>query len=67
MTIQQALDFLRSYSLLDATDLVQDELREALSVLANSKIDDVCGNLARALRTALSFVQTIPAPAGRDH
>ena len=52
MTIQQALDFLRSYSLLDATDLVQDELREALSVLANSKIDDVCGNIARALKTA---------------
>ena len=52
MTIQQPMDLLRSYSLLDDTDLVQDDLREALSVLVTSKIDDVYGNLARALRTA---------------
>jgi hypothetical protein len=52
MLIKEALNFLKNYSLLDATDLVQDELREALGVLANCKIDDVCNNLARALRTA---------------
>jgi hypothetical protein len=60
MTMKEALDFLGSYSLLDGTDIAQDNLREALSVLANrptrpwyrSKIDDVYHNLSRALNTA---------------